>query len=149
MSAALKSVVEHSQNIIELIVANGAFTKLVSAAKAAGLTDTLKGAGPFTLFAPSDEAFKKLPEGTLANLLKPENKAELTRILTYHVVSGNVPSSALTGKKFSKKSVEGAELRFDGMDGLTVNGVKIVTPDSNASNGVIHVIDTVMMPPKA
>ena len=99
------------------------------------------------MFAPTDEAFKKLPPGTVENLMKPENKAQLVKILTYHVVSGKVMSSALTGKKTDAKTVQGEMVMVDAtMGGVTVNGAKIVTADVVADNGVIHVIDTVLIP---
>ena len=117
-------------------------------AKQAGdLVVVLKGAGPFTVFAPTDEAFKKLPPGTVENLLKPENKAQLVKILTYHVVPGKVMSSALAGKKTDAKTVQGEMVMVDAtMGGVTVNGAKVVTADVAADNGVIHVIDTVLIP---
>jgi uncharacterized surface protein with fasciclin (FAS1) repeats len=149
MSVALKSEVQHTHDIIETASRHGSFTKLLAAVKAAGLQETLKGAGPFTIFAPSDEAFKKLPAGAFDNLLKPENKHELARILKYHAIAGRVTSSELKGKKFNRKSMEGAELTLDGTAAVMVNRATISGPDIEASNGVIHVIDTVLMPPKA
>src|SRR5215207_8094098 len=97
-------------DIVETATSNGSFTTLVAAAKAAGLVDTLKGPGPFTVFAPTDEAFKKLPAGTVENLLKPENKAQLTKVLTYHVVPGRVMSSDLKGKNTAAKTVQGSSV---------------------------------------
>ncbi len=149
MSAAVKLAAASTHDIIETAQNNGSFTRFVAAAKAAGLVDTLKGAGPFTVFAPSDEAFKKLPTGAFDNLLKPGNKAELTQILKYHVIAGSVSSSELQGKKFKRKSVEGSELSLDGTAGVMVNRAHVTGPDIEASNGVIHLIDTVLMPPKA
>jgi uncharacterized surface protein with fasciclin (FAS1) repeats len=112
------------------------------------LVDTLKGKGPFTVFAPTDEAFAKLPEGTVADLLKPENKAKLASILTYHVVAGEVLASAVVtmdGK--SAATVNGASVKIGVKNGVvTVDGAKVVTTDIMTSNGVIHVIDTVMIP---
>ena len=113
------------------------------------MNETLKASGPITLFAPSDEAFKRLPEGTVDRWLKPENKAELIRTLNYHAVAGTITSGEVKGRKYNRKSVEGAELALDGTNGLMVNKAKVVTPDIAASNGVIQVIDSVLMPPKA
>jgi uncharacterized surface protein with fasciclin (FAS1) repeats len=149
MSVALKAAVGNTHDIIDTATQDGSFTKLVAAAKAAGLVETLKGAGPFTVFAPSDEAFKKLPQGTVENLLKPENKAELARLLKYHAIAGKVMAYELKGKTFNRKSVEGSELALNGTDGVMVNKAKVTRPDIEASNGVIHVIDAVLMPPKA
>ncbi len=114
--------------------------------KAAGLVDTLKGKGPFTVFAPTDEAFAKLPKGTVEDLLKPENKAKLTKILTYHVVPGKIMSKDIAGKKADVATVEGSKLAVDATDGVKVDGATVVTADVAASNGVIHIIDTVVMP---
>jgi len=136
-------------DIVDTAVAAGAFNTLVAAVKAAGLVETLKGSGPFTVFAPSDEAFKMLPAGTVENLLKPENKATLTKILTLHVISGKVMSTDLAGQKATPMSVAGEALHVDGTHGVTVNGAKVVTADIACSNGVIHVIDAVLMPEHA
>ena len=133
-------------DIVDTAVAAGSFKTLVAAVTAAGLVDTLKGAGPFTVFAPSDEAFAKLPEGTVANLLKPENKAKLTAILTLHVMAGKVMAADVAGKKLSPASVQGEQLHVDGTNGVTVNGAKVVTADIACTNGVIHVIDAVLLP---
>lgn len=133
-------------DIVDTAVAAGSFKTLVAAVTAAGLVETLKGAGPFTVFAPNDDAFAKLPAGTVAELVKPENKAKLTSILTLHVMSGKVMAADVTGKKLSPKSVQGEELHVDGTHGVTVNGAKVVSADIACSNGVIHVIDTVIMP---
>jgi uncharacterized surface protein with fasciclin (FAS1) repeats len=149
MSAAPQVAVVNKQDILQVVAGNGGFKTLLAAVKAAGLNETLKESGPFTLFAPSDEAFKRLPDGTVDRWLKPENKAELARILTYHALIGRLSSADLKGKKFNRKSVEGAELAIDGMTGIMVNKAKVVTPDVSASNGVIHVIDSVLTPPKA
>ena len=114
--------------------------------KAAGLVETLKGPGPFTVFAPTDEAFAKLPPGTVENLLKPENKAQLQKILKYHVVAGNV-TAADAMKLHSAKTVEGQAIAIKTANGVVmVNGAKVVKADIETSNGVIHVIDTVLMP---
>ena len=134
-------------DIVETAASNGSFTTLVAAVKAAGLVDTLKGTGPFTVFAPTDEAFKKLPAGTVENLLKPENKAQLTKVLTYHVVPGKVMASDVQGKRTTAKTVEGSAVAIDASGGaVKVDNARISKADVNASNGVIHVIDTVIMP---
>jgi len=122
------------------------FKTLVTAVKAAGLVDTLKGAGPFTVFAPTDEAFAKLPAGTLETLLKPENKAKLQSILTYHVVSGRVMAQDVV-KLDSAKTVEGQSISIKTMEGgVMVNNAHVIKADIETSNGVIHVIDTVLLP---
>lgn len=133
-------------DIVDTAVAAGTFKTLVAAVTAAGLVETLKSAGPFTVFAPSDAAFAKLPAGTVENLVKPENKAKLVKILTLHVISGKVMAADVTGKKLSPKSVEGEELHVDGTHGVVVNGAKVVGADIACTNGVIHVIDAVIMP---
>ena len=135
-----------AHDIVDTAVAAGSFKTLVAAVTAAGLVETLKGAGPFTVFAPSDAAFAKLPAGTVESLVKPENKAKLTKILTLHVVAGKVHSKDIAGKKLTPKSVEGEELHVDGMHGVVVNGAKVTSPDIDCTNGVIHVIDSVLMP---
>ncbi len=132
--------------IVDVAVANGSFKTLTTALKAAGLVETLQGDGPFTVFAPTDAAFAKLPAGTVNMLLKPENKAALVRILTYHVVSGNVLSTDL--KSGEVNTVEGSPVKvMIGSGGVMVNNSTVQTADVKASNGVIHVIDTVLMPP--
>lgn len=124
----------------------GQFKTLVAAVKAADLEATLKGTGPFTVFAPTDAAFEALPAGTLDELLKPENKSKLASILTYHVVSGNVPSTEAV-KLTSAKTVNGKDLTLSTANGgLEVDGAKVVQADVKASNGVIHVIDKVLIP---
>jgi uncharacterized surface protein with fasciclin (FAS1) repeats len=133
-------------DIVDTAVAAGTFKTLVAAVTAAGLVETLKGAGPFTVFAPSDDAFAKLPDGTVADLVKPENKAKLAAILTLHVMAGKVMAADVTGKKLSPASVNGEALHVDGTSGVTVNGAKVVTADIACTNGVIHVIDTVLLP---
>jgi transforming growth factor-beta-induced protein len=134
-------------NIVTIAAENGAFSTLVAAVKAAGLAETLSGPGPFTVFAPTDEAFAKLGKDAIANLLKPENKAKLTGILTYHVVADSVPASKVTGLK-SAKSVQGADIGIEVTDGkVKVAGANVVKTDIMGSNGVIHVIDSVIMPP--
>lgn len=133
-------------DIVDTAVAAGTFKTLVTAVKAADLVDTLKGKGPFTVFAPSDAAFAKLPAGTVEGLVKPENKAKLAAILTLHVLGSKVLAADVAGKKLSPASVNGEALHVDGTHGVTVNGAKVVTPDILCTNGVIHVIDTVLMP---
>jgi len=126
----------------------GGFTTLVAAVKAAGLVDTLKGPGPFTVFAPTDAAFAKLPAGTLESLLKPENKAKLVSILTYHVVAGKVMAADVVKLK-SAKTVEGESIAIKTADGgVMVDKAHVTKTDIETSNGVIHVIDTVLMPKK-
>jgi uncharacterized surface protein with fasciclin (FAS1) repeats len=134
-------------DLVETAVTNGSFKTLTAALQAAGLVETLKGKGPYTVFAPTDEAFKKLPAGTVENLLKPENKAQLQKVLTYHVVSGNVMSGDLKGKTTNAKTVEGSAVRIDASgNAVKVNDAVVTQADVNASNGVIHVIDSVIMP---
>jgi len=134
------------KDIVDTAAGAGQFNTLVTAVKAAGLVETLKGDGPFTVFAPSDEAFAKLPKGTVEDLLKPENNSKLAAILTYHVIPGKVMSADISGKKLSPKTVQGQTVTVDATDGVTVNSAKVVTADVAATNGVIHVIDTVIMP---
>lgn len=133
-------------DIVDTAVSAGSFNTLVAAVKAAGLADTLKGPGPFTVFAPTDAAFAKLPAGTVEMLLKPENKSKLVAILTYHVVPGAVMSGDIAGKKMMVGTVQGSKIDVNATDGVMVNDAKVVTADVKASNGVIHVIDTVIMP---
>lgn len=134
------------KDIVDTAVSAGSFNTLVAAVKAAGLVETLKGKGPFTVFAPTDEAFAKLPKGTLENLLKPENKSKLAAILTYHVVPGKVMSGDIAGKKLDAKSVQGQSIAIDATNGVKVDNATVQTADIDTSNGVIHVIDTVIMP---
>jgi len=143
----LGSAPSYAADIVDTAVNAGQFHTLAAALKAAGLIETLKGPGPFTVFAPTDAAFAKLPAGTVDNLLKPENKAKLVQILTYHVVPGKIMSASLAGKKTDAKTVEGDDLSIDAtMGGVTVNGAKVVSADVTADNGVIHVIDAVVIP---
>ncbi len=135
-----------THDIVDTAVAAGSFKTLVAAVTAAGLVETLKGAGPFTVFAPSDDAFAKLPAGTVESLVKPENKAQLTKILTLHVMPGKVMAADVAGKTLSPKSVGGEELHVDGTHGVTVSGAKVTSADIECTNGVIHVIDSVIMP---
>ena len=133
-------------DIVQTAIDAGSFKTLVAAVKAAGLVETLKGKGPFTVFAPTDEAFAKLPAGTVENLLKPENKSKLVAILTYHVLLSKVMSKDIAGKKMMAKSVQGSEINVDATKGVKVDNATVVKADIEASNGVIHVIDTVIMP---
>lgn len=135
-----------THDIVDTAVAAGSFTTLVAAVKAAGLVETLKGPGPFTVFAPSDDAFAKLPAGTVEDLVKPENKAKLTRMLTHHVVAGRVMAADVSGKTAEPTSVAGEPLHVDGTSGVVVSGAKVTSADIECSNGVIHVIDTVILP---
>ena len=134
------------KDIVDTAVGAGSFTTLVAAVQAAGLVDTLKGAGPFTVFAPTDAAFAALPAGTVEDLLKPENKDKLVKVLTYHVGAGKVASGDLT-EGMKAKTVEGSDLTITLDGGAKVNGVTVSTPDVMASNGVINVIDAVLLPP--
>ena len=136
------------KDIVDTAVEAGQFKTLAAALEAAGLVDTLKGAGPFTVFAPTDEAFAKLPAGTVENLLKPENKDQLTAILTYHVVPGKVMAADVAGID-EAKTVNGKmiDVEVDGSS-VKVNDATVTAADIAASNGVIHVIDTVILPPE-
>ena len=133
-------------DIVDTAIAAGSFSTLVAAVKAADLVDVLKGKGPFTVFAPTDDAFKKLPAGTLEDLLKPENKEKLAGILKYHVVSGKVKAADVVKLK-SAKTVQGSEVAItvDG-DNVKVDSANVVKTDVEASNGVIHVLDAVILP---
>lgn len=136
-----------SNDIVETAVAAGNFKTLAAALEAAGLIDALKGEGPFTVFAPTDEAFAKLPAGTVETLLKPENKEKLKAILLYHVVPGNVTAGEVTklnGR--SVKTLQGSSIKVKTSHGVRVDNAKVTQTDIKASNGVIHVIDTVLMP---
>ena len=145
-AAANMGAATADRDIVDTAVAAGSFKTLVRALQAADLVATLKGAGPFTVFAPTDEAFAKLPAGTVETLLKPENKAKLQRILTSHVVAGKV-MAADVAKTSSAKAVSGETLTIASRDGgVTVDGAKVVKTDVAATNGVIHVIDSVILP---
>ena len=135
-----------AQDIVDTAVAAGSFQTLAKALQAADLVGTLKGAGPFTVFAPTDEAFSKLPAGTIENLLRPENKDKLRAILTYHVVAGKVMAADVV-KLTSAKTVNGQAVKITHAGGVVkVNNAQVVKTDIAASNGVIHVIDTVILP---
>ena len=134
-------------DIVETASEAGSFQTLLTAAEAAGLVDTLKSEGPFTVFAPTDEAFAKLPEGTVEDLLKPENQDQLKAILTYHVVPGKTMSSDLAGKQVEVESVEGSALSIDATgDNVMVDDATVTQADIETDNGVIHVIDSVIQP---
>ena len=133
-------------DIVDTAVAAGDFNTLVAAVQAGDLVDTLKGDGPFTVFAPTDEAFANLPAGTVDNLLKPENKDQLVAVLTYHVVPGKIMSGDIAGQTAEVATVQGGELDVDATDGVRINNATVVAADVEASNGVIHVIDTVLLP---
>ncbi|MFC3086021.1 fasciclin domain-containing protein [Tabrizicola soli] len=138
---------DHAKDIVDTAVAAGSFTTLATALEAAGLVGTLKGEGPFTVFAPTDAAFAALPAGTVEDLLKPENKDKLVAVLTYHVVPGKVMSTDLT-EGMTAATVQGANVTVTLEGGPKVNGAVISSPDVEASNGVIHVIDSVILPPE-
>ncbi|WP_420569200.1 fasciclin domain-containing protein [Thalassovita sp.] len=133
-------------DIVDTAVSAGSFTTLVAAVQAAGLVETLKGDGPFTVFAPTDDAFAALPAGTVETLLKPENRDQLVAVLTYHVVPGKVMASDLSGKKLSVETVNGQSVQISAFSGVSVDNAKVVQADIDASNGVIHVIDAVILP---
>ena len=136
------------KDIVDTAVAAGSFTTLAAALGAAGLVDTLKGDGPFTVFSPTDDAFAKLPKGTLDDLLLPENKDKLAGILTYHVVAGKVMSGDVV-KLTEAATVNGAVVKIDASEGVKVDGATVTTADVECANGVIHIIDSVIMPPAA
>jgi len=144
---ALAAHAAKAADIVDTAASAGQFNTLVAAVKAAGLTDTLKGPGPYTVFAPTDAAFAKLPKGTVEDLLKPENKGKLQALLTYHVVPGKVMAADVTGKMAQSKTVQGTTVDIDATKGgVMVDAAKVVKADVVASNGVIHVIDSVIMP---
>lgn len=143
---ALSSTAAMAKDIVDTAIANEQFSTLVAAVEAAGLVDTLKGDGPFTVFAPTNEAFAKLPAGTVEDLLKPENKDKLVAVLTYHVVPGRVMSGDIAGKQLSASTVQGTTVDIDATSGLMVDGASVVAADIETDNGVIHVIDTVILP---
>ena len=142
---AVTPAVAADKDIVDTAVGAGNFTTLVAAVQAAGLVDTLKGPGPFTVFAPTDAAFAALPAGTVEDLLKPENKDKLIAVLTYHVVPGKVMSTDLS-EGLKAKTVQGGEVTITLDGGPKVDGAVISTADIEASNGVIHVIDSVILP---
>jgi uncharacterized surface protein with fasciclin (FAS1) repeats len=146
LAAACAPMTPSEPDIVDIAAGNENFSTLVAAVKAAGLVNELKGDGPFTVFAPTNDAFAALPAGTVENLLKPENKAQLVKILTYHVIPGAVTSDQLSGKRLNVATVEGSNVHIDGRHGVRVNKARVTTADIKASNGVIHVIDRVLMP---
>lgn len=133
-------------DIVDIASSNPDFSTLVAAVEAAGLVETLKGPGPFTVFAPTNDAFAALPAGTVEDLLKPENKDQLVSILTYHVVPGKFTAADLSGQRGRVATVQGEFLHVDGRDGVHVNDARVTSADIMASNGVIHVIDKVLLP---
>lgn len=146
IALATALVAQDQKNIVTVAVEAGQFKTLVAAVQAAGLVDTLSGKGPFTVFAPTDEAFAKLGKDAIADLLKPENKDKLATILKYHVVSGAVMSPAAV-KLTAAKTLQGGELTLKVVDGkLTIDGATVIAADVEGSNGVIHVVDSVLLP---
>ena len=143
---AFASLQVKAQDIVDTAIAAGQFNTLVAAVQAAGLVDVLKGEGPFTVFAPTDEAFAALPEGTVENLLKPENLDQLVAVLTYHVVPGKIMSADIAGKSTDVASVQGTSLKVDATNGVKVDDATVLTADIETDNGVIHVIDQVVLP---
>jgi uncharacterized surface protein with fasciclin (FAS1) repeats len=144
-AVAVQAYDKKSKDIVAVAVEAGSFKTLVAAVQAAGLVETLQGPGPFTVFAPTDDAFAKLPKGTVEDLLKPENKTKLQAVLKYHVVSGKVMAADV--KPGAVKTVQGGELSVAVKDGkVTVDNATVVKTDIAAANGVIHVIDTVVLP---
>lgn len=152
--AAVPAYAEHHEkkemvkaDIVDTAIGAGQFTTLVAAVQAAGLESALRAPGAKTVFAPTDAAFAALPAGTVEDLLKPENKEKLAAILTYHVLDGKTKSKDIAGKKLSAKTLNGAEVAIDATNGVKVGGANVVKADIYATNGVIHVIDAVMLPP--
>lgn len=145
VATLLGPTMARAADIVDTAVAAGSFNTLVTAVKAAGLVKTLKGKGPYTVFAPNDAAFAKLPPGTVESLLK--NKAKLATILKYHVVPGRVKAADVAGKSLTVKTAAGLPVNVDGTFGVRVNDAHVIQPDIQASNGIIHVIDTVLLPP--
>ena len=137
---------DDGDDIVDIAASNDDFSTLVAAVQAAGLVDTLKSDGPFTVFAPTNAAFAKLPAGTVESLLEPENKDQLVSILTYHVVPGAVTSDQLAGQRLSVATVQGDSVHIDARNGVKVENATVVAADIIATNGVIHVIDTVLLP---
>ena len=137
---------DDGDDIVDIAAGNENFSTLVAAVQAGGLVETLKSDGPFTVFAPTDEAFAALPEGTVESLLKPENKDQLVKVLTYHVVPGAVTSDQLAGQRLNVATVQGQNVHVDGRNGVRINKSTVTMPDIIATNGVIHVIDRVLLP---
>lgn len=145
-SAKTAAPAQKAKTIVDVATEAGSFTTLLKALEAADLVKTLSEKGPFTVFAPTDEAFAALPNGTLDDLLKPENKEKLKRVLSYHVVSGELLSQNLEAGKVTTLAEVPVEISIK--DGIRVNDAKVATPDLKASNGIIHVIDKVLLPPE-
>jgi len=146
MTAAMTA---SASNLVQTAVDAGQFKTLVAAVQAAGLDGALAGEGPFTVFAPTDEAFAKLPAGTVEDLLKPENREKLVAILTYHVVPGKVLAGDVAGKRANVKTLQGGDIVVDAMSGgVKINDATVTSADIMATNGVIHVIDRVILPPQ-
>lgn len=143
---AFTSAAVKAGDIVDTAAASDQFSTLVAAVKAAGLVETLKGEGPFTVFAPTNDAFAALPAGTVENLLKPENKDQLVAVLTYHVIPGKVMSADISGKMADVATVQGSSLSIDATSGVKVDNASVTTADIITSNGVIHVIDRVVLP---
>jgi uncharacterized surface protein with fasciclin (FAS1) repeats len=144
---AVGAIPTHAADIVETAADAGAFNTLVAAVEAAGLVETLKGQGPFTVFAPTDEAFARLPAGTVDSLLQPENKDQLIALLTYHVLPGKVMSGDLAGREVEAATVQGSPVSIDATAGaVKVDEATVTQADIEADNGVIHVIDTVITP---
>ena len=143
---AFGSVTAQADDIVETAIAAGMFETLVAAVQAAGLVETLQGDGPFTVFAPTDEAFAKLPEGTVESLLKPENKDQLIAILTYHVVPGKIMSADIAGQTTDVNTVQGTTISVNATNGVKVDNANVISADIETDNGVIHVIDSVVLP---
>ena len=139
---------EQKFDIVDTAIQAGKFSTLATALTAAGLVQTLKGDGPFTVFAPTDEAFAKVPQETLRELLKPENKDKLIAVLTYHVVAGKIMARDVVNVN-TATTVQGQSIKIDAKDGVKINSAKVITADIEATNGVIHVIDAVLMPSNA
>ncbi len=133
-------------DIVDTAVGAGTFNTLVAAVQAADLVDALKGDGPFTVFAPTDEAFAALPEGTVETLLLPENKDQLVAVLTYHVIPGKVMAGDIAGKQMMVETLQGSSIDVNATNGVMIDGASVVTADIEADNGVIHVIDAVILP---
>lgn len=136
----------HGMDIVDTAVGAGTFTTLVAAVQAAGLVDVLKGEGPFTVFAPTDDAFAALPAGTVESLLMPENIDQLVAVLTYHVIPGQVMSADIAGQMLQVATVQGSTVEINATDGVMIDGAHVIQADIMASNGVIHVIDAVILP---
>ncbi len=144
--SACATITPSDPDIVKVAQSAGTFDTLVAAVSAAGLVETLQGEGPFTVFAPTDDAFAALPDGTVETLLLPETTDQLVSILTYHVVPGKVMAADLAGQRLSVATVNGAKVHIDGRSGVKVEDATVVAADVEASNGVIHVIDSVLIP---